>query len=489
MQLVMKRIFQSGWTGLWWLAFGLSVPKVGLALEGNEPADRLRLLERGICEVYEKAAPAVVVVEVEVRKELPEIEMDPAPDGVGRRSAAGGTPGGGSIASAEVSAAPEATAKSEGSGFVVRDNGVILTNYHVVSKALRISVRLRDGRRLSAKVLGADERTDVAALQVDAKGLPVLAFADSASVRVGQWVGAIGAPFSQEWSFTSGMVSGKGRSRLLGPGSAVPLLEDYLQTDALISPGHSGGPLLDLDGRVIGMNTLITRMERGLAFAVPAHMLQQALGQILAQGRVSHPWLGIRVETLGDTAALAERLAGAGAGVVVIAVEPDGPGFRTDLRPADVIQKIDGVSVQSAMDLQRELFSKKVGVPVQLSLWRPAGVKTLTIQTMEVPEQTLRKPLESLVAPGKETQNDRFGLVLKDAKPRGVRVEAVEPDSVAWKAEMMVGDLITDVEGRQVRSALECHAAIRTALLKGGGGAVLQIERQGRRTFALLKAR
>lgn len=489
MRLAMKRIFQIGWIGLGCLAFGMSVPTGGLAVEGSEALERLRLLERGICEVYEKAAPAVVVVEVEVRKELPEIEMDSAPEGVGRRPAAAGTPGG-SASSSEVVGVPEATAKSEGSGFVVRDNGVILTNYHVVSKAQRITVRLRDGRRLSAKVLGADERTDVAALQIDAKGLPVLAFADSASVKVGQWVGAIGAPFSQEWSFTSGMVSGKGRSRLLGPGSAVPLLEDYLQTDALISPGHSGGPLLDLEGRVIGMNTLITRVERGLAFAVPAHMLQQALGQILAQGRVSHPWLGIRVETLGDTAALAERLVGAGSGAVVISVEPDGPGFRTDLRPADVIQKIDGVSVHSAMDLQRELFSKKVGVPVQLSLWRSAGAKTLTIQTMEVPEQSSRKPLESVAVPGKDAQNDRFGLVLKDAKPRGVRVETVEPDSVAWKAELVVGDLITDVEGRPVRSAQECHAAIRAALSKGGtGGAILQIERQGRRTFALLKAR
>ncbi|MEY5026898.1 MAG: hypothetical protein RLZZ244_2426 [Verrucomicrobiota bacterium] len=457
----------------------------GGATPGREA---LRAFQEGVCAVFEGAAPAVVVLEVEMRGENPGLEGETRG---GPRKGGGGFPEGDPRGEVGAGAGAGATAlppRSEGSGFVVRSNGVILTNHHVVAAASRITVRLRDGRRFVARLLGADERTDVAVLQIEANGLAVLAFADSDRARVGQWVAAVGAPFSQEWSFTTGILSGKGRSRLLGPSSNVPLFEDYLQTDAFISPGHSGGPLLDLDGRVLGMNTLIARSERGLAFAVPSNMLAQTLAQILEEGRVSRPWLGVRVETLGDSPSLRERLSEAGSGAVILAIEPDGPGYRTDLRPADVIQAMDGVEIRSGLELQRELFRKKIGQTVQLRVWRAGGTKVLKVETAQVPDALVRSSLVPAPVPVREMANERFGLGLREVKARGVRVESVEADSLGARAELRSGDVITDVEGRRVRTTGECLSAIRSALSReSGAGAILQIERQGRRTFVLLR--
>jgi S1-C subfamily serine protease len=174
---------------------------------------------------------------------------------------------------------------------------------------------------------------------------------------------------------------------------------------------------------------------------------------------------------------------------VVLSIEPSGPAFRTDLRPADVIQKLEGAPIRSALDLQRELFARKVGQPVQLSVWRPSGSKVVVVQTMEVPEKEAFRAMVEIPTATKMVANERFGLSLKEVKSRGVRVEVVEADSCAARAELVAGDLITDVEGHPVRSVSECLGAIRVALSKGAaGGAILQIERQGRRTFVVLKA-
>jgi S1-C subfamily serine protease len=430
-----------------------------------QAAEVARLFEQAQIEVFKRAAPSVVILEAEL---LPEAEDE------------AGTPGG--------EGGGKRASRSEGSGFVVRSNGVIVTNQHVIAKAQRISVRFRDGKRLEARLLGVDERTDLAVLQVEAAQLPVLDFADSDTATVGQLVYAIGIPFGQEWSFTAGMLSGKGRTRLLAPTSLLPLVEDYLQTDALINPGHSGGPLLDREGRVLGMNTLITRTERGLAFAVPANLLQQTVSQILAAGKVSRPWLGIRVETLGETQILGERLAGAGRGAVVLAVEADGPAFRTDLRPADVIQSVDGKSVGSALDLQRELSARRVGQPVRVGVWRMGVLKTVNVPLAELP------PAPQLVLEAGRphrisvSSQERFGLKLREVKGHGVRVEGVESTSASARAGVLPEDVLTEVENRPVRTVADCLAALRSGLARSSAGVLVQLERQGLRTFVLLRA-
>ena len=428
------------------------------------PAEVAGLLERSQTEVFEKAAPSVVVLESEILS-----DPEDGPEG------AGGETGG------------RKTSRSEGSGFVVREDGVIVTNQHVVAKAHRISVRFRDGRRHDARVLGTDERTDLAVLQVQAERLPVLEFANSDEAAVGQFVYAIGIPFGQDWSFTSGMLSGKGRTRLLAPTSLLPLVEDYLQTDALINPGHSGGPLLDRRGRVLGMNTLITRTERGLAFAVPSNLLRQTVTQILAAGKVSRPWLGIRVETLGDTQVLGERLAAAGSGVVVLAVEADGPAFRTDLRPADVIQSVDGKPVASSLELQRELSARKAGQSVRVGVWRMGNLKVVSVPLAELPPPPQMVLDAGRPQRGGVSNQERFGLKLREIKGHGVRVEGVEASSASARAGLIPEDIVTEVENRPVRTVSDCLAALRSGMARSPAGVLVQLERQGLRTFVLLR--
>jgi len=462
--------------------FGLFLAAALPVVRAQEPALQpsmvLRALEQARTELFQKAAPSVVILEVELQQD--------AFDGEAEGAETGDAPRQGNTGRTD----SRRPVKSEGSGFIVRSQGVIATNLHVVSQARRIAVRLRDGRRLEGRVLGSDERTDVAVLQVDAVDLPALEFADSDQASVGQFVCAIGVPFGQEWSFTSGMLSGKGRSRLLAPTSAVPLYEDYLQTDAVINPGHSGGPLLDSGGRVLGMNTLIARQERGMAFAVPSNLLQQTIGQIMESGKVSRPWLGIRVETLGETPALKERLAGVSSGAVVLAIEADGPAFKTDLRPADVIQSLDGKPVATALEMQRRLFELRAGQVVRVGVWRQGASKSLSIQLAELPGAPQMVLETEQGSRNSSSSQERFGLTLREIKGRGLRVEALAQGSAAARSDLQRQDLITEVENRPVRTVTECVGALRSALGRtGNGGAILQVEREGRRTFVLLHNR
>ena len=184
--------------------------------------------------------------------------------------------------------------QSEGSGFIVRSDGYILTNFHVVEGADHVDVKLKDGREFPAKVVGTDEKTDIAVIKIDAKDLPVVQMADSDAVRVGQFAFAIGAPFKLDYTFTYGVVSGKGRSKLFTNGGYS--ISDYIQTDASINPGNSGGPLCDIDGKVVGMNTLINGLNRGLGFAIPSNLVNEIGQQLVAGKKIARPWLGIRIE-------------------------------------------------------------------------------------------------------------------------------------------------------------------------------------------------
>ncbi len=185
--------------------------------------------------------------------------------------------------------------QSEGSGFVVRPDGYIFTNFHVVEGAEHVDVKLKDGREFPAKVVGTDEKTDIAVIKIDAKDLPVVQMGDSDAVRVGQFAFAIGAPFKLDYTFTYGVVSGKGRSKLFTNGGYS--ISDYIQTDASINPGNSGGPLCDIDGKVIGMNTLINGLNRGLGFAIPSNLANEIGQQLVAGKKIARPWLGIRIES------------------------------------------------------------------------------------------------------------------------------------------------------------------------------------------------
>src|ERR1051326_5016666 len=218
--------------------------------------------------------------------------------------------------------------QSEGSGFIVRQDGFIYTNFHVVEGADQIDVKLKDGREFKAKVVGTDEKTDIAVIKIDATNLPVAQFANSDDVRVGQFAFAIGAPFKLDYTFTYGVISGKGRSKLIATGGYS--ISDYLQTDASINPGNSGGPLCDIDGKVVGMNTLINGLNRGLGFAIPINMAKEIGNELIAGHKIIRPWLGIRIETLGDDPSIRDLFKGLDKGGVVRTIEDDAPASKSD---------------------------------------------------------------------------------------------------------------------------------------------------------------
>lgn len=442
----------------------------------------LRQVEAGFVEVYEKVAPAVVVIEATKKPE--EVDSDDSkPFGLFNDDKASAMEG------QRQYKMPRQPLRSEGSGFIIRAEGFILTNLHVIVDAEKINVRTKDGRNFPAKVIGSDDRTDIAVVKVEAKDLPYVEFGDSDALKVGQLVCAIGTPYNQDFSFTCGWVSGKGRSNLLAPSAPTVLYEDYIQTDAFINPGNSGGPLFDVEGKVMGMNTLINGLARGLAFAIPSNLLRDIGRQIMTTGKVSRPWLGIRIESLAENAMLREHALGVDQGVVVDTVEANAPAFRSDLRPADIISEVDGVAVSTPHDLLKEVMKKRVGQPVQLTVWRVGEMLKIPVTTGELPADAGKiasAPVKRPVMP--EAVDEGFGMKLKDAKP-GAQVVEVLPDSAAALAEIFPGDVVTDVETRAVTDAASCIQAIRAAGEKRGArGVLVNIDRKGRRIFTLIRA-
>jgi S1-C subfamily serine protease len=459
--------------------------------EPEKPASALGLLkaiDEGFVQVYDKVAPAVVVIDASRQAsddddEIPrgfeffldeerphrQPEKEPSP---------------------HAPKSPGAASHSEGSGFIVRADGYIYTNQHVVEDALKIDVRLRDGRVLPARIVGMDEHTDIAVIKIEAKELPTIEWGDSDKLRVGQLVCAIGVPFSQDYSFTVGWVSGKNRTNLLGPTSSTILYEDYIQTDAFINPGNSGGPLFDVEGKIVGMNTLINGLGRKLAFAIPSSMLEDVGQQLIASGKVQRPWLGIRIETLAENAALRAHLSGISQGVVVDTVEADAPAYKSDLRPADVITEVDGMKVNSAHDLQRLVLKKKIGQSVQLTVWRGGTTLQIAVATGALPVEVTKVANAAPTHDAPAAKAETLGLKLRDGKPTGAQVVSVAPNSPAGRADLIPDDVITEVEGRAVNDAAGCVSAITTGMVtKGNKGVLLNIERSGRRTFILLNTR
>src|SRR3989454_11217414 len=288
------------------------------AAAGEAGKDVVHQLNNAFAKVFEVVAPSVVIIEISKKNDggesspLDDLFFQGPPDeNSQRRNQRNLQP-----------------IQSEGSGFIVRPDGYIFTNFHVVEAADKIDVKLKDGREFSAKVVGTDEKTDIAVIKIEAKDLPTVQLGDSDAVRVGQFAFAIGAPFKLDYTFTYGVVSGKGRSKLLAvKGYSIP---DYLQTDASINPGNSGGPLCDIDGKVIGMNTLINGLNRGLGFAIPSNLANEIGQQLVSGHKIVRPWLGIRIETLGDDSSIRDLFKGIDRGVVVRTIEADDPAYKSD---------------------------------------------------------------------------------------------------------------------------------------------------------------
>src|SRR5437899_872311 len=447
--------------------------------------DVVHQLNNAFAKVFETVAPSVVIIEISKKNEISESSplddlffQGPPDENNPRRN-----PGG------------PRQVQSEGSGFIARPDGYIFTNFHVVEGADKIDVKLRDGRNFPASVVGTDEKTDIAVIKVDAKDLPVVQLGDSDAVRVGQFAFAIGAPFKLDYTFTYGAVSGKGRSKLFQAGGYS--ISDYLQTDASINPGNSGGPLCDIDGKVIGMNTLINGMNRGLGFAIPINMAKEIGAELVAGHKIMRPWLGIRIETLGDDPAIRDLFKGADKGVVVRTIEADAPASKSDLKPFDVITQIDGTPIDSDSQLQHEILKKKVGQKLQLTVWRKGQTIKVPIKTGELPNEIARASNEPPRPAQPERQEvGKFGLqvqeLTKDVAERlhlpvekGVVVTDVEDNSIAAAQDIQREDVITEVDGKPVTNVQSFREALNKADPKRG--VLLYLDRKGSKTFAVLK--
>jgi len=381
--------------------------------------------------------------------------------------------------------------ESQGSGVILRKDGYILTNQHVIDEADTITVLLKDGTKYDAKVIGIDDRIDVAVIKVDAKDLPAAKIGNSDDVKVGQWAIAIGAPYELDYSFTVGFVSAKGRTGVANHGGNA--YEDYIQTDAAINPGNSGGPLCDIEGRVIGINTLIRGLNRGIGFAIPINMAMDSAEKLITDGKVKRPWIGISISDLSDDKDLADYENGMKEGVVVTEIHQDTPAAKSDLKPADVIVAVDGVPVKTPRQLQQQVLHKRIGQKVVLDVVRNGKNVPVTIQTDEMPDQLQTVSLERHAMPKAESG---FGLTVqtltKDLADRmkldvtdGVVVTDVADGSPAQEKGLQRGDVITAIDRVPAHSADDFKAAIAKA--ETDKTVLLYVQRGRVSTFVVLK--
>lgn len=280
--------------------------------------------------------------------------------------------------------------RGTGSGFIINADGLVLTNAHVVDRADTVTVTLKDGRNFTGRVLGQDTLTDVAVVKIQASGLPVVNVGNSEQLRPGEWAIAIGNPLGLDNTVTAGIISGTGRS---SADVGVPDKRiNFIQTDAAINPGNSGGPLLNQQGQVIGMNTAIIGGAQGLGFAIPINRAQEIADQLIADGRVEHPYLGVQMATLTPT--LRENLnqdssnqvrVQANQGVVIVGVARNSPADRAGLQVGDVIQQINGQAVKTADEVQQAVDNSTIGSNLPVEVSRNGRSLTIPVRPGEFP--------------------------------------------------------------------------------------------------------
>jgi serine protease Do len=340
--------------------------------EAHANVDLARQLNQAFVEVAKRAAPVVVVIDV--------IEKAPKPaaESQDEDGSFNSLPPGLKRFHEELERQAPEKVRDQGSGVIIRKDGYILTNRHVVENAESILVRLQDGRSFPATVRGVDAPSDLAVVKIKADGLAVASLADSSKTQVGEFAIAIGSPFGLDFSVTFGHISAKERSNVIPNYEGVSMDQEFLQTDALINPGNSGGPLFNLEGEVIGLNTLIRGLHTGIGFAIPSNLAKEVSDQLVAQGKFTRPWLGIGITAVREHPEFREVVKGIDDGVIVSAILPAGPAAKSDLRPTDVITAVDGKPVSTPQQLRTEIRHKQIGRPVTLAVFRKG--KTLDVR-------------------------------------------------------------------------------------------------------------
>ncbi|WP_306603425.1 DegQ family serine endoprotease [Azonexus sp.] len=381
--------------------------------------------------------------------------------------------------------------KSLGSGFIISSDGYLLTNAHVVDGADEVTVRLTDKREFKAKTIGADKRTDVALLKIEASGLPAVKLADVSQLKVGEWVIAIGSPFGFDNSLTAGIVSAKGRS--LPQENYVP----FIQTDVAINPGNSGGPLFNMKGEVVGINSQIYSRSggyMGLSFAIPIDVAMEIQQQLRSTGKVSRGRLGVVIQEVSKE--LAESLGlSRPMGAVINSVERDGPAEKAGIEAGDVILKFDGKVVNNSADLPRMVAVTKPGSRATVQIWRKGKVRDVAVLVGQiVEEKSAARSARGNRAP--EQAANRLGLVVSELTPeqrREMRLEGGllidEVRSASARADLRQGDIIIAVISKgattEVRSVDQLNRLLAT--FDKAASVTLLIRRGEMQTFVTIK--
>jgi serine protease Do len=380
----------------------------------------------------------------------------------------------------------------QGSGFFISADGFAVTNNHVVHNAESVEVATDDGKTYSAKVIGSDAKTDVALIKVEGRGdFPFVQFAD-VSPRIGDWVIAVGNPFGLGGTVTAGIVSARGRDIGAGP------YDDFIQIDAPVNKGNSGGPTFDVDGNVIGVNTAIFSPSGGsvgIAFAIPAETVKSVVLQLKDHGAVTRGWIGVQIQPV--TAEIAESLGLKKAeGALVAEPQPDSPSVAAGIQSGDVITAVNGQPIKDARDLARRIGATAPGTSVKLLISRKGEEKTLTLTLGELPKEQrqARANIEEPDQNGAELR--RFGLTLAPAGKvagaggEGVVVVAVDPDGPAADRGFKTGDVILDVAGKPVSAPADVRKALNEARSEGKRSVLLRVKSgDGTRFLALALGR
>lgn len=405
-----------------------SAPAGGDLAPVSEALRHARLLNQAFVEAVQKAAPSVAVIVVEQKaaeaRDVPEGAPRDLPEDFRewwRRQL------------------EESPMEGRGSGIVIREDGHILTNAHVVDGAGKITARFKDGRSFKAEIVGMDRRSEVAVIKIEAEGLPAARIGDSDATRVGEFAIAIGAPFELDYTATFGHVSAVGRSEIV---SASELMDqNFIQTDASINPGNSGGPLVDIEGRVVGINTIIRGIGTGIGFAIPINFAMKVADELIEKGRYVRSWVGIEVTDFGEFPRMRDFSGGVKEGVIVVAIHPGGPAAESALEPGHIVTRVAGRKVTTRRELIAAVRERGVGDAVAVDFIRindegkPAPM-SLRIEPGAFPERVYRRA------------RSRWSGGRTEASARGISImDLTEELAAEYRAPLETGVVVTDLEG------------------------------------------
>jgi serine protease Do len=445
----------------------------------------------GFADIVDKVKPAVISVRVKVAggAKLMGFEGDsPLPPNVERFFRRFGLPEG--VNPEERRSPRERLVTGQGSGFFISADGYAVTNNHVVDKADTVEVTADDGKTYTAKVIGTDPRTDIAVIKVEGRSdFPYVQLAEKAP-RIGDWVLAVGNPFGLGGTVTAGIVSARGRDIGAGP------YDDFIQIDAPVNKGNSGGPTFDVDGNVIGVNTAIFSPSGGsvgIAFAIPAPTVKSVVAQLKESGKVTRGWIGVQIQPV--TAEIADNLGlKTPQGALVAEPQADGPAAKAGIMAGDVITAVNGSPVKDARDLAKQIGNLAPGSTVKLTVWRKGEEKTFSVALGELPNQREARGAATPDSSGPEgTDVPRLGLTVVPAGQvagsgsEGVVVTEVDPNGIASDQGVKTGDVILEVGGKKVANPSDVRSALREAQKEGKRTILMRVKSGDATRFVALR--